>query len=107
MENEEMMNYMPDIYTLVDEDGIEQAFELLDSMELDGERYFALMPYYENPEEMVESDGELVVLKAETVDGEEMMATIDDDEEYDRVGNLFLDRINEMLEEEFEEEDEE
>ena len=29
--------YNPDIYTLVDEEGTEQTFELLDVMELDGE----------------------------------------------------------------------
>ena len=94
------MEYNPDIYTLIDEDGEEQSFELLDTMELDGERYFALLPYFENPEEMVEDDGDLVVLKAETVDGEEMMATIDNEEEYEKVGNLFLERLSDMFEDE-------
>ena len=92
------MEYNPDIYTLIDEDGTEQSFELLDTMELDGERYFALLPYFEDPEEMVEDDGNLVVLKAETVDGEEMMATIDNEEEYEKIGNLFLSRLNDMFE---------
>ena len=29
------------------------------------------------------------------------MATIDDDEEYERIGNMFLERISEMFEDEF------
>ena len=95
------MNYTPYIYTLIDEEGKEQAFELLDVMEIEDQRYFALLPYFEDPEEAVEDDGDLVVLKAEMVDGEEMMATIDDDEEYERIGNMFLERISEMFEDEF------
>ncbi len=99
MDQNQEMDYTPDIYTLVDEDGVEQAFELLDVMDIEDDRYFALLPYYDEPEKMLEADGELVVLKAELVDGEEMMATIDDEEEYERVGNLFLERISEMFEE--------
>ena len=101
--NEKEFN--PDIYTLVDEEGTEQAFELLDIMELDGQRYFALIPYYENPEESLEDDGDLIVLKSEMVDGEEMMASIDDDEEYERVGKIFIEKLDKLFDEEFSDED--
>ena len=101
------MNMNPDIYTLVDEDGNEQAFELLDVMKTENDRYFALIPYYEKPEESLEDDGDLVILKSEIVDGEEMMATIDDDEEYERIGAIFLERLDNMFEDEFDQETEE
>lgn len=102
MAPEELNNdYNPDIYTLVDEDGNEQAFELLDVMETDDDRYFALIPYYETPEESLDDDGDLVVLKSEMVDGEEMMASIDDEDEYEKIGNMFLERLSEMFDEEF------
>ncbi len=106
-EQMEEMDYTPDIYTLIDEEGKEQAFELLDAMEVEDQRYFALIPYFEHPEDAIEDDGDLVVLKSEMVDGEEMMATIDDDEEYERIGNMFLERINEMFEDEWDDEAEE
>ena len=93
-------------YTLVDEDGVEQSFEMLDMMEVDGKQYFAMMPIYEDPQKQLESDGELVVLTFETVDGEEYLSSIDDDDEYERIGNLFIERLNEMFEDEDEEEDE-
>lgn len=98
--------FTPDLYTLVDENGIEQTFELLDAMEIDDERYFALVPYAEKPEDALEGSDELVILKAEMVDGEELLASIEDDEEFDRIGQIFLQRIEEMFEdeEEFEEE---
>ena len=94
------------LYTLVDEDGVEQTFELLDTMEVDGKQYFALVPVYDDPEQQVEDDGELVVLTSEIVDGEEMMASIDDDDEYERIGNLFIDRLNKLFEDEFDDDEE-
>lgn len=90
-----------DIYTLVDEDGVEQDFEMVDQLEEDGAVYYALVPYYDDPAKAIEGDTELVVLKAETgEDGEDILATIDDDEEYERIGNIFLERIQEMFDEE-------
>lgn len=97
--------YNPDIYTLVDEENVEHTFELLDIMELEGERYFALIPYYEEAEETLEDDGDLIILKSEMVDGEEMMASIDDDEEYERIGQIFMEQIEQKFEDVFYEED--
>lgn len=101
------MEMTPDIYTLVDEEGHEQAFELLDIMEVEDDRYFALIPYYENPEESLEDDGDLVILKSEMVGDEEMMATIEDDEEYERIGAIFLERLDNMFDDEFDQDVEE
>ena len=92
-----MDEYTPDLYTLEDEEGNEQVFELLDVMEFEGEKYFALTPYYEDPEQMLEDSGEVVILKSEFEGDEEMMVSIDDDEEYERVGEVFMKRIEEMF----------
>ena len=90
-----------DLYTLVDEEGVEQTFELMDTYETDeGELYYALVPYYENPEDMVEADTELVVLRSEEDEnGEEILVSIDDDAEYERIGQIFMDRLSETYEE--------
>ena len=100
---EGMDDFTPDIYTLEDEEGNEQAFELLDVMEYEGEKYFALTPYFEDGEELLESDGEVVILKSEYVGDEEMMVTIEDDEEYERVGKIFIEKLTEMYDFEDEE----
>ena len=90
-----------DLYTLVDEDGEEQVFELMDTYEEGDELYYALVPYYDNPEEMAEADTELVVLRSEEDEnGEETLATIDDDEEYERIGKIFMDRLSEIYDDE-------
>lgn len=94
--------YTPDLYTLVDEEGNEQTFEMIDAMEQDGIQYFALTPY---PEDI--SNDELVILKMENENGEDMLVSIDDDDEFERIGEIFLQRIDEMLCEEAFDEDEE
>lgn len=101
----EEKDYTPEIFTLTDEDGNEHEFELMDIMEQDGQVYYGLIPYNEDPEAMIEDDTELVILKVGEENGEEFLTTIDDDDEYDRIGQLFLDRISQMFEEDGEEED--
>ncbi len=102
----EEMNINPEIFTLTDEEGNEHEFELMDVMEIDGNTYYALVPYSEDPEAALEEDTELVILKAGADEnGVDFLTTIDNDEEYDRIGNLFIDRISEMLEEACEDEE--
>lgn len=101
----EEMNFTPDLYTLVDEEGKEQTFELLDTLEEGDERYFALIPYFENDEALLQDDGELVILKAQMEGDEEILVSIDDDEEFDRIGAIFLKRLDEMFDDEFEDDD--
>ena len=91
----EEMEYNPDLYTLVDEEGVEQTFELLDVMEVDDDRYFALMPYYEDPEDILDDTAELIGLKSQMDENdEELMISIDDEEEYQRIGQMFLEKLS-------------
>lgn len=92
------LEYTPDLYTLVDEDNKEQTFEMLDVLEMSGQRYFALVPYYPEAAELVDDDGELVILKSQMEDGEEILVSIDDDEEFERIGKIFMERIENMFE---------
>lgn len=94
-------NYDIDTVVLTDDDGVEQEFEILDTYEEGDNLYYALSPISDNPEDMLSDSGELVVLQSVEEDGEELLATIDDDDEYERIGNIFLQRF-----EEYEDEDE-
>ncbi len=77
-----------EIYTLTDDEGNESQFELLASREIDGVTYFALIPIEDN------DNGEYVILKSEIdEDGEEMLVTIDDDDEFDRIADIFDDEL--------------
>ena len=79
------------LITLLDEDGNEQEFEHLATLEHDGSTYVALAPAFSEPEELVESDGELVVLKVTQEDGsdEEMLESITDEHEFQTVLQKF------------------
>lgn len=103
MEQDAMMDDA-DLYTLVDEEGNEKLFELIDILEENGQVYFALIPHIEDPAELLEGEIELVVLNAKTdTDGNEILEPIDSDEEYNRIAAAFLERLNE---EEIDEENE-
>ena len=91
------------LYTLEDEEGNEQEFEVLGELEYEDAVYCALIPYYEKEEDLIQDDGEFVVLKKEIIDGEEMLCTIEDDAEYEAVGALFEQQLNVMFEDEDEE----
>ena len=73
--------YGNDYVVLTDEEGRELEFEVLGSIECDGMTYVGLIEQFEDPQEQLESDGQLVVLKAiEDDNGEEVFGTIDQDE---------------------------
>ena len=100
--NEEYGN---DIVSVVDEDGVEHDFEELDRIETDKGRYVALTPVFDDAEEIIEDDGELIILKVvEEDDGETYLEPIEDDAEFDEIGNLFEQRIAELYDFDDEEE---
>lgn len=85
-----------DLYTLVDDEGNEKLFELIDVLEENGQVYFALIPHIENPAELLEGEIELVVLNAKTDDdGNEILEPIESDDEYERIAELFIARLDE------------
>ena len=58
----------------------------------------ALLPQYDDPVKMLESSGELVILKIVTEDGEDAFIEIEDDDEYERVASIFTDRLQDLFE---------
>ena len=81
------------IITLVDDEGIEHEFEVADVLEMDGSEYIALVPVYE--EEDVDDDGELVVLKVVAEGVEEYLEAIEDEDEFNKIAAIFMERLGE------------
>lgn len=90
--------YNPDIVSVVDEDGVEHIFEELDRIETDDARYVALLPVYDDDEEILDDDGELIILRVSEEDGETYLEPIEDDEEFDRIGAAFEERLADLFE---------
>ncbi|MBQ7836611.1 MAG: DUF1292 domain-containing protein [Clostridia bacterium] len=81
-----------EIYTLTDDNGVESDFELIGTVELEGVTYYALIPYTEDEDAEVE---EYIVLRGEKDDnGEDILVSIDDDDEFDRVADIFDDEFS-------------
>ena len=99
MENE----YNPDIVSVVDEEGKEHVFEELDRIETDDGRYVALLPMYDDPQEMLDDSGELIILKVEEENGETYLCPIEDEDEFNEVGEAFEERLSDLFEIEEEE----
>ena len=76
-----------EIYTLTDEDGTETDFELLASNVIDGVTYVALAPCDEDSDEYV-----ILKIKPDE-NGEEIFETIDDDDEFEKVADMFDDML--------------
>lgn len=89
--------YNPDIVSVVDEDGTEHIFEELDRIETDNARYVALLPVYDEAEEILDDDGELIILRVTEEDGETYLEPIEDDEEFNRIGAAFEERLADLF----------
>lgn len=92
------LEYNPDIITLADDEGKEYTFEVLDAIETDEGRYLALLPTFEDPQQMLDDSGELVIVKVGEEDGEEYYYEIEDDDEYETVADAFVDRLEDFFE---------
>ena len=101
-------NWGEDIISLMDEEGNQSEYKIVACAELDGVEYMALEPIIEDPEEELMDAAELVFLKVSEEtdeDGEAFLDTIQDDEEFERVAEVFRDKLSEEYD--FLDEDEE
>ncbi|MBQ3128691.1 MAG: DUF1292 domain-containing protein [Clostridia bacterium] len=91
-------DFNPDIVSVVDENGVEHIFEELDRIETDDGRYVALLPVYDDAEEILDDDGELIILKVEEdKNGETYLCPIENEKEFNEVGKAFEERLSEMF----------
>jgi uncharacterized protein YrzB (UPF0473 family) len=78
-----------DLLTLVDEEGEEHNFLVLEVLEVDGKSYAVLAPEDEDEDDEDadedEDDGDAFIFRIEMKDGAEQLVTVDDEEEFDRV----------------------
>ena len=66
-------------------EAVEEEYEFLDTVELDGDTFFMLIPASDSEE----LDGEVFIVKLVEIDGEEMLEGVDDGALFDRVYSIF------------------
>ena len=85
----------PNFITLTDDEGNDIELEYIDALEHNGTTYMAFFPVVEEGSEEEENEEEygLVILKSQMENGEEFLVTIDDEDEIDKVYDLFMEQI--------------
>ena len=94
-------NFGPDFITVTDEDGNDFELELVDTLEHKGVTYYAMFPAVEEDESTgeprdVDADDEeygLVIMKGIQENGEELLSTLDSDEELEAVYERFMESL--------------
>lgn len=94
--------YGSDFISITDEDGKEYELEVLAELEYEGSKYLALIPA---DDDGGEEDLEVSILKAGEENGEEILVTIDDDDELEAVYSALMDLMYEDEGEETESEE--
>lgn len=90
--------YGNSLVTVLDDEGNEHQFELLDAIETDEGRYVALLPIYNEAELALEDDGELVILEVVDDEGEDLLVPIENDEVFENIAEIFQERLEEYYE---------
>lgn len=88
-------DFGPNFVTLTDDEGNDVELEYVDALEYNGTTYMAFFPVVEEDSEEEENEEKygLVILKSQMENGEEFLVTVDDEEEIDKVYDLFMEQI--------------
>lgn len=85
-------DFGPTFITVTDEDGKEIVLEFIDALEHNGQMYQAFFPA-ETEDEEEDPDSGLVILKVIHEDGEDLLSTLDSEEELEAVYELFMELL--------------
>ena len=97
MSNEEFAGFEPDLISLLDEDGNEYEFEILDEIDYKDSHFYALMPLFDLPEQDIESESTYMIFEAaEDENGEPQLAEIEDDALIDELAEIFESRFDDI-----------
>jgi len=79
--------------TVTDEDGNELELEHLDTLEWNGSTYLSFFPTVQEGEEVPEEELGLIILKVMEENGEEILSTLETDEELEAVYAQFMENL--------------
>jgi uncharacterized protein YrzB (UPF0473 family) len=88
--------YGANFISLTDDDGNEFELEHLDTIEYNGQVYMAFFPVEEADDEdgeVDEADYGLIILKVVHENGEDILVTVDDEEELNQVYDEFMETL--------------
>lgn len=90
--------FAADLITLIDEDGNEHEFEILDIIENENGCFFALTPTFELPEGEADLCGTYFIFEEIETDGERELAEVENDDLLNELAELFEKRFEKLYE---------
>ena len=85
--------YGSDFITLTDEEGNEFELEYLDTVEYQGRVYMAFFPTLEEGQDEDSEDFGLIILRSVPGDPDDMLESVDDEDELNAVYDLFMESL--------------
>lgn len=97
--------YESNLISLLDDEGNEYEFEIIEELDYQDRHYYALMPLFDMPDDEQEDSENVYMIFEDIIDenGEPQLAEIDDEALLDTLAELF----EEKFDEEFDDEDDE
>ena len=89
--------FAPDLITLVDDENNEHSFEIIGEIEDERGRFYALYPVFDNAEDAVNDSGEYYIMEVIEEDGEEQLATLEDEALADELAAVFEENFNKLF----------
>lgn len=86
----------PDILTLVDDEGNEHEFEVLDVIDNDDGCFYALLPVFSDPQDKIDAEGTYYIFESVEENGEQQLAEVEDEALLDRLAEQFESRFEEL-----------
>jgi len=90
--------YAADLITLVDEEGKEHEFEIIDVLDNDKGCFYALAPMENASKDISEADGVYYIFEEIEENGEKQLAEIEDDDLLNELSEIFEQRFEDMYE---------
>jgi len=93
--------YEAELITLIDDEGTEHEFEIIDELENDDGYFMALVPTLRDAQsEVADADEYYIFEVVEDENGEEQLCEIEDDDLLDKLAEIFETRYAQAMEEE-------
>lgn len=86
-----------DLLTLIDDEGNEHEFEILDAIETEEGCFYALLPTFAEPDNALDAETYYIFEVIEE-NGEEQLAEVEDEALLDKLAEIFEARFDELFE---------
>ena len=92
--------YESNLISLLDDEGNEYEFEIIEELDYQDRHYYALMPLFDMPDDEQEDSENVYMIFEDIIDenGEPQLAEIDDEALLDTLAEMFEEKFDEALE---------